>query len=155
MRVQTAILLILISLPASAADVLRDVPDQFLGDWCTQPQPDEEDTGESDIRIAAHEIGYYRDSAKILSAVAAGDQLALIVRLHEEGRTWLATHEFELSGDGKQLTSLLEDGQIRRRIKCHPSSTTPLTIHSSRNRFAVRLNSGVSARTAASLPKFD
>ena len=125
MRVQTALLLIFLYLPASAADVLRNVPDQFLGDWCTQPQAGDEDTGESDIRIAAHEVGYYRDSARILAAAAIGDQLTLIVQLQEEGRTWLATHEFELSEDGKQLTSLRDNGQIRRRIMCPPSPAPP------------------------------
>ena len=105
MRAQTIIFLALLSLPVTAADVSGKVPDKFLGDWCTEPASQEEDTGESDIRIGAREIGYYRESGKILAAAAAGDQLTLIVELQEDGRIWLDTHEFELSEDGKRITS--------------------------------------------------
>ena len=120
MRFQAVTLLLLFSFSASAADVSRSVPAKFLGNWCTQAPPEEVEIGESDLEISAHEIGYYRDSGKILAAAAMGDQLTLIVQLHEEDRTWLATHEFEISTDGKRLTSLQEDGQIRIRIKCQP-----------------------------------
>ncbi len=128
MQVRIAILLVLLSLPcppAVAAVVAREVPDQFLGDWCTQSLPDEEDAGESDIRISEHEISYYRDGGKILAAAAIGDQLTLIVQLQEDGRIWLDTHEFELSEDGKRLTTLRDDGKIRIRIRCQRSPTPP------------------------------
>ena len=118
MRAHTIIFLALLSLPVAAADVSRKVPDKFLGDWCTEPAPQEEDTDESDIRIGPREISYYRESGKILAAAATGDQLALIIELKEDGRIWLDTHEFELSEHGRRITSLREDGQIRTRIRC-------------------------------------
>ena len=125
MHVRTALLLILLPFSAVAADVSRNVPDRFLGNWCTQPLPNEEDTGESDIRISAHEIGYYYVNGKILAAAAIGDQLALIVQLQDEGRTWLSTHELELSRSGKSLTELRDDGQLRTRVRCHSSAQPP------------------------------
>lgn len=118
MRIHTTIFLALLSLPVTAGDVSRKVPDKFLGDWCTEPVPQEEDAGESDIRIGSREIGYYRESGRIIAAAATDDQLILIVELKEDGRTWLDTHEFEISEDGKRITSLREDGQIRTRIRC-------------------------------------
>ena len=124
MQAKKALLLIALSFSATAADVSRHVPDKFLGDWCTQYLPGVEDTGESDIRLTNAEIGYYRDSGKILAAAAIGDQLTLIVELNGEGRR-LTTHEFELSEDGKTLSSAQENGQIHTRIKCQTSSLPP------------------------------
>ncbi len=118
MLARTAIFLVLISVPAVAADVSRKVPDKFIGDWCTEPLPQEEDTGESDIRISQREIGYYRESGKILAAAAVGDQLTLIVELKVDNFTSLGTHEFEISEDGTRITTVREDGQIRTRVKC-------------------------------------
>ena len=125
MRVWTAIFLALLALPAAAADAGHEVPEQFQGDWCNEPLPHEEDPGESDIRIDSHQITYYRDTGEILSVAVAEDQLALIVQLKVDGRASLTTHEFELSGDGKRLTSLRTDGTLQTRIRCRPSSTAP------------------------------
>jgi hypothetical protein len=125
MRAHIAIVLIVLCLPALAADVVHEVPYKFLGDWCTQPQPGEEDTGESNIRIESHAIGYYRDGGRILAAAATDDQLTLIVQLREEDRTWLTTHEFELSQDGARLTSVGEIGRIMTRGRCQASLETP------------------------------
>ena len=118
MRIQIAILLLLLPLSTAAADVSRNVPARFLGQWCTQSPLEEKDVGESDISISAHEVSYYRDSGKILAAAAFGDQLTLIVQLEERGRIWLSTHDFEISRDGKQLTSRQDDGQLRIRTRC-------------------------------------
>jgi len=125
MHVGTALLLILLPFSSAAVGVSRSVPDKFLGNWCTQPFPNEEDAGESDIRISSHEIGYYRANGRILAAAATGDQLALIVQLQEEGRIWLSTHELELSNGGKSLTELRDDGQLRTRVRCNSSSQPP------------------------------
>ena len=125
MRAKTTILLLLLPLSVAAAEVSRNVPEKFLGHWCTESPPEEKEIGESDIQISAHEIGYYRDSGKILAAAAIGDQLTLIVQLQEDGRTWLSTHEFEISGDGKQITSLQDDGQLRVRTRCPLESQQP------------------------------
>ena len=125
MRTWKAMLLALLTLPASAADLTREVPDQFLGDWCTEPQQHEEDTGESDIRIGKSDIGYYQSTAKILAAAASGDELALIVQLTVDGDTRLATHEFELSSRDDKLTSLRPNGQLVIRRRCAPPGTPP------------------------------
>jgi hypothetical protein len=45
--------------------------------------------------------------------------------LREEDRTWLTTHEFELSQDGARLTSVGENGQIKTRVRCQSSHETP------------------------------
>lgn len=118
MRVLAAIFLSVLMLPAAAEDVARAVPAQFQGDWCTEPLSDEEDTGESDIRIGPRQVVYYRDSGEILAVAATGDQLALIVLIMANGRPLLGTHEFELSTDGKRITSLRADGQLHTRVRC-------------------------------------
>ena len=125
MRTWTAMFLALLALRASAGDLTREVPDQFLGDWCTEPQQREEDTGESDIRIGKSEIAYYQSAAKILAAAASGDELALIVQLTVDGDTRLATHEFELSSRGDKLTSLRSNGQLVIRRRCAPTGAPP------------------------------
>ena len=125
MRAWTAMFLALLALPVSAADLTREVPDQFLGDWCTESQQLGEDTGESDIRIGKSEIAYYQSAAKILAAAASGDELALIVQLTGDGDTRLATHEFELSSRGDKLTSLRPNGQLVTRRRCVPPGTPP------------------------------
>ena len=125
MRVWTAIFLALLALPATAADLTREVPDQFLGNWCTEPLPHEEDTGESDIQIGKSEIGYYQGVGKILAAAAAGNELALIVQLTAAGDTRLATHEFELSSSGDKLTSMRPDGQLLIRGRCSAAPGAP------------------------------
>lgn len=125
MRAWATMLLALLSLPVTAADVTREVPDQFLGDWCTVPLSDEEDTGESDIRIGKSEITYYQSVGKILAAAAEGDELALIVQVTATGDTRLVTHEFELSSSGDKLTSLRPDGQLHVRRRCGASLGTP------------------------------
>lgn len=125
MRVWTAMLLALLAHPVTAADPSREVPDQFLGDWCTEPLPHEEDTGESDIRIGRSEIAYYQGVGKILAAAASGDELALIVQLTEAGDGRLATHEFELSSSGDKLTSTRPDGRLLIRGRCGASPGAP------------------------------
>ena len=125
MHTKKALLLALLSVPASGAEVSRHVPEKFFGNWCTQYLPGEEETGESDIRITADKIGYYRESGKTIAAAAIDDQLTLIVELKEDGRTWLTVHEFELSRDGKQLTSVQEDSDVHVRAKCQTSSLPP------------------------------
>jgi len=132
--ISASVLLLLLLVPAAsgasgapgvAPSVASAVPARFQGEWCTQPSAGDDDTGESGIAIAAHAIGYYRGRGRILLAAALGDQLALIVRLHEDGRTWLATEEFEISADGSRLTSPRADGRIRTRVRCQPSSQSP------------------------------
>ena len=125
MLVWTAILLALLSLPATAAALTRKVPSQFLGNWCTESSSPEEDTGESDIRIGKFEISYYQSVGKILAAAATGDKLALIVQVTVAGDTRLTTHEFEISSGGDKLTSFRPDGQLIVRGRCGGSPGTP------------------------------
>jgi hypothetical protein len=125
MEAWRAIFLTVLALPATAADTAREVPERFQGAWCSEPLPKQEDPGESDIRIDSRQISYYRDAGEILAVAVAEDQLALIVQLTVGGRASLATHEFELSGDGKRLTSLRTDGQLQTRVRCHFSPAAP------------------------------
>ena len=125
MRAGTAIFLALLAFQVTAAEVTREVPDQFLGNWCTEPLPHEEDTGESDIQIGMSEIAYYQSVGEILAAAATGDELALIVQLTTAGETRLTTHEFELSSRGDKLTSMRPDGQLVVRGRCAASPDAP------------------------------
>lgn len=121
MRIWTALLLTLLATRVMAADVAREVPDQFVGNWCTQPMTPEEDTGESDIGIGRSEIAYYQSVGKIVAAAAVGDNLALIVQINLPGEVRLATHEFELSDNGSTLTSLRHYGRMLIRRRCGAS----------------------------------
>ena len=125
MLAHAAILAGLLSLPAGAADVTREVPAKFLGDWCTEYSPGEEEAGESDLRITAHEVSYYQDSSRIIAPATVGNELALIVLLQKDGHVRLVTHELELSGDGGRLMSLRPDGQLHTRARCQPSAEGP------------------------------
>ena len=125
MRTWTAVLLVLQAFPVMAAEPIREVPEQFLGNWCTETAPHEESTGESDIRIGKSEIVYYQSSGKIFAAAAVGDELALIVQLTTTGTTRLVAHEFELSSNGAELTTLRHDGQLLVRRRCGASPGTP------------------------------
>ena len=125
MRAWAAMLLVLLTPPVASAELVREVPGRFLGNWCTEPMPHEESTGESDIRIGNSQIAYYQSSGKILAAAAVGDELALIVQVATSGDTRLVTHEFELSGNGEKLTSLRHDGQLLIRGRCGALPGTP------------------------------
>lgn len=125
MRVWTAISLALLSLPSAATDPTREVPSQFLGAWCTEPSSEEENTGESDIRIGKSEIDYYQDTGEILAVAATRNELALIVQVTVAGDTGLTTHEFELSSNGDKLTALRPGGQLLVRGRCGTSPGGP------------------------------
>jgi len=100
------------------AEVVRTVPEKFIGDWCTTPKSDHEGTGESDITIGKNEIDYYMSSGKILAAAAVENQLALLVELDMGGDVRVATHLYDISHDGSRIDEELEDGTIRTREKC-------------------------------------
>ena len=118
LRATTALLLLLATIPAASSEIVRTVPKKFIGDWCTTPESDKEETGESDITITKKEIGYYMGSGKILSAAAVNDQLALLVEVNIDGDVRVTTHQYDISHDGLQLDEGLEDGTIRTRKKC-------------------------------------
>ena len=117
-RVSAALLLFLAFTPATPAEVVRKVPEKFIGDWCTTPQSDPEETGESDISISEKEIVYYMDSGKILAAAAVDDQLALIVEVDIDGDARIAAHQYDISADGQRIDEGLEGGVVRARKKC-------------------------------------
>ena len=117
-RVSTALLLFLAFVPAMSAEVVRKVPEKFIGDWCTTPQSDPEETGESDISISEKEIGYYMDSGKILAAAAVDGQLALLVEVDIDGDAHIAAHQYDISADGQTIDEGLEGGVVRTRRKC-------------------------------------
>lgn len=117
-RVSIALLLFLAFTPAMPAEVVRKVPEKFIGDWCTTSQSDPEETGESDISIGEKEIVYYMDSGKILSAAAVGDQLALLVEVDIDGDARIAAHQYYISADGQTIDEGLEGGTVRTRRKC-------------------------------------
>lgn len=107
--------------PALAAERLSTIPERFRGIWmaearhCSAPATDE-----SWLRIGADQISFYESAGPVLAIVTRGpDQLALISELSGEGSTWLDLHQFTLSADRRQLTTLAP-GQADpfQRVRC-------------------------------------
>lgn len=101
---------LLVTAGAVASERVAKVPQAFLGQWCNADS-------ESLLEIKSSEISYYESQGPIKAIVKSGDrEIALIAELSGEGETWLATAQFELSKDKKQLTDpTTKPPYVRRR----------------------------------------
>ena len=102
--------ILLVAGGAVAAERVARVPQAFQGRWCNAAT-------ESLLEIKGDEISYYESQGPIKAVVKNGDgEIALIAELSGEGETWLATAQFELSKDKKQLIDpTTKPPYVRRR----------------------------------------
>ena len=102
--------LLLIAVSAVAAERVAKVPQEFVGRWCNA-------ASESLLEIKGNEISFYESQGPIKAIVVNGEsEIALIAELSGEGETWLATAQFELSKDKKQLIDpTTKPPYVRRR----------------------------------------
>jgi hypothetical protein len=108
---------LLIGASTGAAELRDIIPDQFRGTWasswmhCTLG-------GESTLTIGERTVDFYESRGRVLAIAAAGDtDVALLVEVAGEGRTWLSAIQLELSVD-RQTLMISFAGQRVERNRC-------------------------------------
>ena len=122
MRTTTAFLLLAASIQATAADVVDDVPEQFLGEWNSVIADCGTGANDSVLRIERNHIYFWESDGPIKSVVVHGMyEIAMITELSGEGETWLSADQFRLSPGKDQLIFTSIPGEEFVRYRC-PSS---------------------------------
>lgn len=120
----TALALLLLSTTVTAAEVVKSVPDQFIGKWNASLDDCGTDRNDSAIEIKRNEILFHESDGPIKAMVTDGrHEIAMIVELSGEGQTWLTTAQFKLSaGEDKLISTQLPEKEFMR-YRC-PRKTT-------------------------------
>ena len=119
MRTTTAFLLLAASIQATAAEVVDDVPEQFLGEWNSVIADCGTGNNDSVLRIERNHIYFWESDGPIKSIVAHGQyEIALITELTGEGQTWLSTAQFKLSPGKDKLIFTSIPGEEFVRYRC-------------------------------------
>jgi hypothetical protein len=92
------------------------IPKPFHGYWavsCEQPI-------DTTLRISAGKLEFH-ESMGVVKTVRLNGDYELFVTAHftGEGETWEGKEHFVLAKDGKTLMSLMEDGTLMKRVRCH------------------------------------
>jgi hypothetical protein len=118
MRFLLAILVVAFHPALAASKNASVIPQQFRGEWHADPSSCGNGEDESFLFIGPRSVTYYESSGPVRAAVVRKRDLALILELSGEGDTWLDTAQFELSPDGKTLTSRVASGDEYIRHLC-------------------------------------
>ena len=142
MRVELVLAGLLVISPLAWAGT--SIPSQFRGEWNEDLKQCGKGENDSFLYIERRKVTFWESQGPVRAAVVRGNELALILELTEPDGTWLETAQFELSADGTKLTSNTSSENNFVRFAAH-IRISALTIHSTRCRFAARVNSGVRA----------
>ena len=97
-------LFVFFSFGAFSAERKDEVPQQFQGDWATDPASCQRGRGDSILQIQRDFISFYASHGPILAVVIQDEnEMAIIAELSGEGYTWLSYNLFTLSPDSNQL----------------------------------------------------
>jgi len=115
--------ILLLAGAATAAETRDAIPEQFHGVWagsesdCVLGFPD------SILTIGARQMDFYASRSRVLSIAVDGEmELAVLLEASGEGESWLATRQFRLSPDGKELTDMTGGRIGMKRILCSRTS---------------------------------
>jgi len=109
----------LLSSPTIAADVVKQVPGQFLGEWNSNLKDCGKHSDDSTLEIHPTSITLYESGGPLKAIVVNGKfEIAMIAELSGEGETWLTTLQFQLSADKKKLTATKVPGTEVVRYRC-------------------------------------
>jgi hypothetical protein len=109
----------------AASERTQLIPQQFRGEWHAEVSRCGSGEDESFLLIGPTTVTYYESTGPVKAAVMRERALALIIELSGEGETWLATAEFELSPDGRMLTSHAVPGEEYVRYRCSSPQERP------------------------------
>jgi hypothetical protein len=104
---------------ASAAETRGTIPEQFHGVWAGSESDCALGFPESILTIGAKQVDFYASRSRVLSIAVDGEmELAVLLEASGEGESWLATWQFRLSPDGKELTDMTGGRIGMKRILC-------------------------------------
>ncbi|MFL9842504.1 hypothetical protein ABS767_16155 [Sphingomonas sp. ST-64] len=100
------------SASASTAAVAAEIPEAFRGRWSGKAGDCGKGSDITRLEITPAELRFYESSGTVTGIEGEGAEIAVTARYTGEGEAWTATRSFELSPDGKTLTS---EGMARVR----------------------------------------
>lgn len=87
-----------------AAERHASIPARFQGEWNMRADHCGTSLNDSRLRISAREIRHFESRGKVLAVVTRGrNELAVITESSGEGETWLATQQYRLSANQREL----------------------------------------------------